>query len=547
MSWTQFVAMVRLRFQLTKNQLSRVNTLNSVLYSIIAMFVAFTAAWSFLGSAIGGVYLFRNLTPSQAIFLWNIVTAVLVFACFFEFVNRVQQNDAIEIGRLLHLPISFHGAFFLNYASSLVSLNMLMLAPIVFGFAIAMPIANGWRTAVSIPLAISFLFVLTSLMYLMRGWFAARMKNKRTKGWLAIIVPFSAIGIFMLLIPMMEDQSLYKQLESSPIGWLSSGINHANVDGNIVPGLLASLAMFVAGGACLWYAFKTSMKKYTGADVSARTSELSKPSEDWSTSGQFKQLPGTDQVSGSIALTSMRSLLRSPEVLAAFLPVVVTFLLGGPYLLGWEGYEISDSVLPWLPLGMIFITLIGFPAFLFSTFSFDRDGFRAYMLSPAPRKKILHGKNLGIGILTVVCGWISMILLQCFIPTGVGWFLGMLVQIPATYLLLTIIGNLISVFCPIGFKRGSMQPVNVAVIPALAIYLGVFAGPVLSMVPTVIAFSIANMSLIAGSASGWIFFVLSILQLLAAWGIYQWCLGPLGEWLWNQETKIVEVVANIPE
>ena len=509
------------------------------------------AVWSFLGSAIGGVFLFRTLTPTNVIFVWNIVTAVFIFALFIEFLNRIHQNDSIEIDRLLHLPISFHGAFILNYASSLVSLNMVMLAPIIFGLAIAQTIAHGWKTAVSFPLVISFVFVLTALMYTLRGWLDAKMKNKKTKGWLTIIMSFSAVGGVLVGTRLMENDSIHHQFTSVPFGWLSSGINQAHAHGNILPGILASFAMFVGGCASLWMAFNSSMKKYTGADVSNRTAKANHVNADWQNSRQFKRLPGTDNIAGPIAKATITNLLRAPEILAALLPVAATFLLGGPYLLGWEGYDVPDSFLLWLPIGMLFITLIGFPAFLFSTFSYDRDGFRAWVLSPAPRQKVLQGKNIGIGILTVGCGWISLLLLQCFLPVSFGWFLGMMVQVPATYLLIALMGNLVSVFCPIGFKRGSMQPVNISVISALAVYIGVFLGPTLAMIPSFISFAISQIILsteiVNQMGAGWFFLTLSVLQLLVSWGIYRWCLGPLGKWLWLQETKIVDVVANIPE
>ena len=196
---------------------------------------------------------------------------------------------------------------------------------------------------------------------------------------------------------------------------------------------------------------------------------------------------------------------------------------------------------------MVYLTLIGFPAFLFSTFSYDRDGFRAFMLCPAPRHEILHGRNIGIGILTLICGVLTLVYVQYFITTGPGWFLGTLIQIPACFLILALLGNAISIFLPIGFKRGSMSPVNVKVVPAVAIYVGVLLGPALAMTPASIAWSIGKVAYYADWPGGWVYFGLSVLQLVITWVVYRMCLVPLGRGLWNQETEIVQVVANIPE
>jgi len=317
--------------------------------------------------------------------------------------------------------------------------------------------------------------------------------------------------------------------------------------GNAIGGFFGMLA--IACGA-LYFSWRSSLKKFTGeSSGGGKATAGSAIATEWIAMRQFNQLPLMSAHASGVANTTIKNLIRAPEVLAALLPLAAGLFFGTPYLLGWEGYEMSAWVQESIPMMLIFLTLIGFPAFLFSTFSYDRDGFRAFMLSPAPRKEILHGRNIGIGILTVICGVATLGLVQCFLPCGIGWFLGHLIQIPACYLLLTMLGNAISIFLPIGFKRGSMSPVNVKVLPAIAIYVGVLIGPAVAMTPASICWSLAKLLDFSSIQfpSGWAYFLLSVITLGVVLLVYKLCLTPLGRGLWSRETEIVQVVANIPE
>ncbi|MFK7765896.1 MAG: hypothetical protein AB8B55_01550 [Mariniblastus sp.] len=548
MNWNQFLGLIRLRYLLSKNQIAKGGMVNATIYAVAFFFLIVFAVTSFVGTLIGGAFYLADQDPSNIIFIWNAVTLVFVGASLFEFVNRIQQNDVIEVERLLHLPMTFSGAFLLNYVSTWFTLNILSFAPCMLGLAIAMPLAKGPATIVAIPLTLTFLFMVTSMFYLARGWFAELVKNKRTKGWLMIGLPFCVGGLAIGVSKALKSFPTGDLMSELPCGFLTLGVDRANRFGSWLPGILGTVCMLVIGSGCLFFAYRKSLKKYTGENVVGRTKTDHATGLGWKQSRQFNTLPGTSAQSSAVAMATMKSLRRAPECLAAVIPAIAAVLLGSPYLIGMKGYEIPIAMRDWLPFGVIFVTMIGFPAFLFSTYSYDRDGFRAFVLSPLPRAEILHGKNLGIGIPTVITGWITLLILQIFVPQKMFWFVGTLIQIPAAYLFLCLIGHLISIFFPIGFKRGSMTPVNVKALPAIVLYAGIIVGPAIATIPAKITHGISVVfESYFAMPMGWLYVVLSLIQLVASWVIYRNCLSPLATLLWNHEPEILQAVANIPE
>ena len=549
MNLNQLLALVRIRFQLTLNQIRKAGIANSILLTIFGVALVLFVVSSFVGTLTIGVAWLTDASASRVMFAWNALVVGFLFMWGVNVMSRVQQNDAISIDKLLHLPITFHSAFLLNYVSAFANLTLLSFAPLMFGLAIATPLARGWPSAIAIPLTLSFLFMVTAITYQVRNWLAEKMENKRTKGILLTVLPLLFVAIYLSLVEFTQNRSFTNVLSEVGFGWLPTGIVDAE-QGDWFSGVRGILAMTAIGCASLFFAYKSSMRKFTG--TTSRTSKKKAPgsatSVNWLGSRMFTSFPGVPHSASAVAMATMQSLRRAPEVFAALVPSIALAIFGTPYLIGMKGYVVPGWTIELLPLAMISVALLGFPAFLFSTFSYDRDGFRAFMLSPVPRKDILLGKNLAIGIPTVILGWITMIILQCFIPVGPLWFVGSLICLPASFLLLCIPGNAVSVFFSLGLKRGSMTPVNTKIIPVLMLYLGILIGPFVALIP----FMVVNIAvgLLEKSSTwplGWLYVLLSLAMLLVSWLVYRRSLVEFGEWLWKKESSILDVVANIPE
>ena len=262
----------------------------------------------------------------------------------------------------------------------------------------------------------------------------------------------------------------------------------------------------------------------------------------------FWNLPLASNQVSTLALSTIKNLARSAEVLAAVIPLGVLLFFGSPYLFKFAENPIPPMLLPWIPVGLLVVAMLGFPAFLFSMFSYDRDGFRAYLLPPVKQKDVLLGKNVGIGILTFVSGLIPLVAFYIAYPGSLVVLVANVLQIPISFLLISLIGNFLSINFPVGLKRGTMQPVNAPVLSTVLLYVGILVSPAIVVVPSVVALGVDLMA--TGSmiqTTGWIYLAISVLELLYTMAFYFVALRFLGINLWQQQTQIINIVTNIPE
>ncbi|MFK7770033.1 MAG: hypothetical protein AB8B55_22685, partial [Mariniblastus sp.] len=80
------------------------------------------------------------------------------------------------------------------------------------------------------------------------------------------------------------------------------------------------------------------------------------------------------------------------------------------------------------------------------------------------------------------------------------------------------------------------------------LYAGIIVGPAIATLPAKITHGISVVfESYFAMPMGWLYVVLSLIQLVASWVIYKNCLSPLATLLWNHEPEILQAVANIPE
>ena len=73
-------------------------------------------------------------------------------------------------------------------------------------------------------------------------------------------------------------------------------------------------------------------------------------------------------------------------------PVIMVPVVGSMMLR--QGRQ-SPEMRPFLVIGGLLMVLLCLVQFMANQFGFDRDGFRVFVLSAAPGRDILLGKNLG--------------------------------------------------------------------------------------------------------------------------------------------------------
>ena len=534
----QLLALVDLRIKLSRNQQAKAGSFNFYVSRVLFLLAWAASVSSFLATAFGGIYFFRVFSVDVCNSAWGVAAIVFVFYWAMMVFGQIQQTETIPLEKIQHLPLSLKGAFFLNFLSSYANSATWLGAPVLFGIALGVVFARGPAMLHLLVATIGLFLLVAALTYQIRSWVARLMRNQRTKSFAMMVVPCLMIVIFCLATLDIGEFRVVDGLKD----WARRSFRAGPKFGFIIE-------MFVVAFASLYLSYRSVVRQYYGY-AGRVSSERQAKSEDVRpvSRAMFWRIPFVSVEASAVAVGTLKNLFRSSELIAAVIPLALLLIFGAPYLLGLKGYDFSAPVLPWVPIGVLAVVMLSFPAFLFSTFSYDRDGFRAFVLSPVTRRDLLLGKNLAVGFLTCLSGWGVFAIAQFGFRFSVGEFLGAMVQVLVALLLACVVGNLLSVYCPVGLKRGTMQPANAPVLTTILLYLGVCLTPVVVVLPasavTLIALA-ANGSLI--EMDPWTHLLLSFAQLLLAVPVYLFSLQFCGGRLWEQESNIVNTVANLPE
>jgi hypothetical protein len=424
----------------------------------------------------------------------------------------------------MHLPVSLNEAFLINYLSSLLSLSLIFFVPIMLAFCLALVWTNGILMLPATVLLAVFLLMITALTYQLQGWLASLMSNPRRRRTAMVITTGALILLVQLpnlinvLSPWASEQAkraenfsaemdkleravrsnepnseeLHRQLEIVqqhqaaserayqdtlrrwertarivnvvlPIGWLPLGVTAA-AEGSVWPALLGALGMTLIGTASLWQAYQTTIALYQGETTNRKSKPapaVPTPSSDLAPVSLLLEarLPGVSEPVSAIALASLRSFLRAPEAKMMLLTPLIMIPVFGSILLR-DGAKTPESLRPLVGIGAITIVLFGLMHIMANQFGFDRDGFRVFVLCPAPRRDILLGKNLAFAPLALGMAAILVLMLQVLRPLRWDHFLAMFPQSISMFLVFCFLTNLLSIYGPVHVPPGSLRPAS---------------------------------------------------------------------------------------
>ena len=275
---------------------------------------------------------------------------------------------------------------------------------------------------------------------------------------------------------------------AAPPGWLPYGAATAT-QGRSLPALAGIVGMGLIGIASLWRSYRTTIRLYTGDFSAGRTRRknqdqnrfrrlIQNQSRDSAGQAEFleKRLPWISEQASAISLMCFRSLTRAPEVKMMLLTPVIMLVVFGGMLAGRGGELVPVLVRPLIALGLAaFILIIGMTGFLGNQFAFDRSGFRAFVLSCAPRRDILLGKNLSLLPFALILMMFIIGVFQWMNPMRPDHLAAVLIQTIPMYLLFCLAGNMLSILSPITLKPGSGQPAShqgIRVLFQIAVHAG---------------------------------------------------------------------------
>ncbi|SIO56551.1 ABC-2 type transporter [Singulisphaera sp. GP187] len=616
MNWQHLQAVVWLRWRLLMNEYRRAGALNAVVMMIVLVGALATAIPAVITCFIVGTYLIPKATPTQLLYAWDGVLLGFLLTWGIGVLMELQRSDPLSLSKLLHLPISANGAFLINYLSSLLRLSLIVCAPLMLGFSLALISVKGVSLLPVLPLLAAFLLMVTALTYQFQGWLASLMSNPRRRR--TIIMTATMLFVLIVQLPNLinllspwgvqrhanQSAALSKELgklEHSfkakefdapeylarqqeviqnhklgteqanretmklwekwarlvntilPIGWLPLGVMAA-AEGRFLPSILGLLGMTLIGLASLWRAYGTTIALYQGQPTNRKGRPAPEPAVAPTAAmanGQTQRaslletrIPGLSEPVSAIALGGFRSLLRSPEAKMTLLTPLITGVIFGSML--WNQRHVTPE--PFRPLiaivGMLFV-LLGVLQLAGNQFGFDRDGFRVFVLSAAPRRDILLGKNLAFAPITLGMSALLLAAVQVLCPMRLDHFLAIIPQFISMFLLFCVFTNLMSIYTPIYIAAGSLKPSNPklsTILLQLVMFMLLFP---LTQAPTLLPLGAEALSKFLGwTENAPVFLALALAECAVVVLFYRVSLGWLGRWFQAREQIILETVTN---
>jgi ABC-2 type transport system permease protein len=580
MNWDQLKTILWLRWRLTSNQWARSKGVGAVLSAIAAAGVFMLGGISFCGALLGGMF---GLGKADVVVVWGVWCGLTVAFLFFWAIGllvELQRSESIDLQRLMHLPVVLGQIFVINYLASHLAVSIVIFVPAMMGLAIGLAISRGPAMLLLAPLALGMVFMITAWTYCLRGWLAGLMTNPRRRRTVIVAVMFTFILLgqgpnlyFNVIRKVNRPAAATAPQQTQSNRNAQSASNQKELDqfrsiqkfvpplrlplgaqrlaeGHTLPALCGTLGCVALGALGLRRAYRGTLRFYRGdstSKVAVRVQQTRIPSAAPAPAKAGRRflelrLPAVPEQAAAMALATFRSLLRAPEVKLAWGTSFLMTLICGGILLFRSTLKVPEAAKPFAATGAVVFSVFMLVQFFTNQFGLDRDGFRAYILSPVERRFILLGKNLACLPVGVVFGVTLLVLIVVRLRLSPVVFVAALLQLAAVLLLAGLVGNLLSILSPYRIQAGTMKPTK---LPGLAMLL-LMACHILFPIAMAPVF-VPPLAEFLWQSAGWskmapVNLLLSA-ALAAVMALAYWqSLGPLGRLLQRRETKILGVV-----
>ncbi len=581
MNWDQIKTILWLRWRLSRNQLRRAGALGTVLSVLMLVGAGLLGAGGFVGGLMAGALAFKSAPPMAILFTWDGLTFFFLLFWMIGLMAELQRSESIDLQRLMHLPVSLRPVFFFNYLASHLAVSVVLLVPAMVGLALGLAFARGPMMLLLLPLALSMVFMITAWTYCLRGWLAALMTNPRKRRavimivTLVFIVAAQAPNFYFQIIrrdltknpppgATAEERKQFRQSRQErnqraletfiaaqkyvPPFWLPVGAQSL-AEGSALPALLGFAGCAGLGALGLRRAYRGTIRFYHGGPVGKPAASPSAPA---ATVTQAKappvrnrpllverRLPLVPEEAAAVGVATFRSCLRAPEVKMAWGSTFIIMLFAGAMVLVNTRGEMPEQVRPLAATAAVAVTMFTLLQFMGNHFGFDRAGFRALVLSPMDRRWILLGKNLA-NVPPAFCAGMTFLGVAAW-RAGLGpdLILAGVLQWIAMFVLMSALGNMLSILVPYRIQAGSMKPTKLPAKATLLLFAGHLLFPVF-MIPAAVP-AVAEMIWQFTGGAKWVpvSLILSVVLAAAAVLIYWRSLAPLGRYLQRREMAML--------
>ena len=578
METSQLRTVLWLRWRLTKNQWARGGQVSAALSLAVVAIVSVVGLAGSLAGVLLGVLRLADEPPQTLLLVWDGLIFAFLFFWIIGVVSNIQRSETIDVGKMLHLPVSLRGLFLINFLASHLTLSIALFLPGMLGLVLGLALGRGVAMLAMVPLILGCLFMVTAWTYCLRGWLVTLMVNPRRRRAVIAIVTFLFILICQLpnlathLMARQKRQARppvaaapnESQTQQSPTASERTGRNqwvdtaHQVVpflwpaqgalclaQGRIGPALWGSVGTLLLGSLGLARAYRTTIRFYAGVGTKKRRRQKPRrPRQVSPSAGSLLEmrLPGVPGEAAALALASFRSMMRAPEIkMMLGSNVLILFFLGMMTLFG-ETKRPDPAFTPLVVTLAVAATYFGLLQLMFNQFGYDRNGFRILVLVPAQRTRILLGKNIALIPFALGIGGTLLLLVKFLVAAPFLIVMAGTLQLFTAFLSVSFLGNLLSILLPYRIAPGSMKPTKTAATVTFLIFLSHMLFP-LAMVPL---FLVPLLGWLLGRL-GWLSpgvthcllagLILGVFVLL-----YRISLPPLGRLLGRREQKILAVV-----
>ena len=473
--------MMWVRWRILANRMSRRGKINSVLFAVLLLLGAVLFVGAFFATFLVGSEILPDAEPMEVWGAWLGLGVGFLLFWMIGLMTELSRSDSLSIKNLLHLPVSLGWVFINNYLSSFVSLSIAFFLPAMLGLALAMIKVFGMYMLLCFPLIFGFFILVTALTYHLRGWLARLMEDKRKAKSIVMGISF---GLVLLVqapnfinmatsgsqldgrVKKFELQSKVKsatpgpRLEQAqaeldaflaveeieemksdrvmvlasqviPFGWLPYGM-FALHGKRFLAASLSIMGFFLLAGLSLKRSYRTTLRGIVegeghGAGAKKKKGSLELKKSKKKAGGMpfvERRIPWTSDAVSAVTFSNLRSLVRAPESKMMMLGPIIMFGFMAMGLVKSDNLENYRIWMPIMSLGAASMGMMSVSQVIQNLFGLDRAGFRAYVLSPVPRKQILIGKNLASAPFGMGIGFIALCGLQFFIPVDANHFFG---------------------------------------------------------------------------------------------------------------------------